>query len=702
MGEYVTEHHAIGENLSNDSIREKLDFIEHLHAIGVSKYVDLPQLVVVGDQSCGKSSVLQAITRLPFPVDDRMCTRFPTEVSLQKAVGAPSVSAAVKKANGTLEQLDIPESTVFSTDSPEFGTTFQRMLGLAQREILGNTGPEDLSEDTLQVTVRGEDQPNLTIVDIPGLVSATHCAFETANSLVNKYIENPRSIVLMVAHPGDPGTQDVFQKLRNIPDRQNRVIGVITKCDRKQEGAEDWILDTIRNEQVPENQFWLANGWFGLRNRLPNERGANNRERDRNEAHFFRQSTWTSIGQPSRLGIGNLTKALTEMHNDHVTRSIPDLIPDIEQKLAECQLNLAKLGIPRATNREQRDCMVEIATKFSQLSLDALDGNYHRIPDGQSAKIRMNVQECLKAFDSKMSKEYSSVMPKMDDDVLTSLRPCTWRTSLLGSSEDVGEDVTVLQEIGTVMDNNRGVELTDEINSNVMRILYRDKTKHWQQMASNLLRAVINEIKNCMRILLEDCTSEIELQDAITFWLSACLDTAAKSAHEELDRLCSEISFVWTINSAYLKTVGRNYTGCINAMTEALVNLSTDDVLSQSKKEREVKSWLASNRDVDAALNVFARLDAYYRTSEARFIDNVGIQVVERHLLGPSSPLRMFRPIHINKMADEEPEKLKSIAGEREDKEIERKEINDEKRSLEQALETAKTYGYLGRAAVGH
>lgn len=44
-----------------------------------------------------------------------------------------------------------------------------------------------------------------------------------------------------VAHPGDPGTQEVFQILRQIPDREIRVIGAITKCDRKQEGAENWV-----------------------------------------------------------------------------------------------------------------------------------------------------------------------------------------------------------------------------------------------------------------------------------------------------------------------------------------------------------------------------------------------------------------------------------------------------------------------------
>lgn len=41
-------------------------------------------MVVVGDQSTGKSSVLQAVTDIPFPVNDQMCTVFATEITLQR------------------------------------------------------------------------------------------------------------------------------------------------------------------------------------------------------------------------------------------------------------------------------------------------------------------------------------------------------------------------------------------------------------------------------------------------------------------------------------------------------------------------------------------------------------------------------------------------------------------------------------------
>lgn len=41
--------------------------------------------MVVGDQSSGKSSVLEGLTGLPFPRDSGLCTRFPTQIVFKRS-----------------------------------------------------------------------------------------------------------------------------------------------------------------------------------------------------------------------------------------------------------------------------------------------------------------------------------------------------------------------------------------------------------------------------------------------------------------------------------------------------------------------------------------------------------------------------------------------------------------------------------------
>ena len=63
--------------------RDLLDLIDKIQFAQLEN-VKLPQIVVVGDQSGGKSSVLEAITDMPFPRDADKCTRFATEIRLKR------------------------------------------------------------------------------------------------------------------------------------------------------------------------------------------------------------------------------------------------------------------------------------------------------------------------------------------------------------------------------------------------------------------------------------------------------------------------------------------------------------------------------------------------------------------------------------------------------------------------------------------
>lgn len=66
--------------LQSTDQRKVMDIVDKLRRTGLSGIVELPQLVVCGDQSSGKSSVLEAITEIPFPRKENLCTRFATEV----------------------------------------------------------------------------------------------------------------------------------------------------------------------------------------------------------------------------------------------------------------------------------------------------------------------------------------------------------------------------------------------------------------------------------------------------------------------------------------------------------------------------------------------------------------------------------------------------------------------------------------------
>jgi GTP1/Obg family GTP-binding protein len=70
------------EQLNGDQ-KSLFDATDDLLKHGVGQLIDLPQIIVVGDQSAGKSSVLEAISRVRFPIKDGPCTKFAPELVLR-------------------------------------------------------------------------------------------------------------------------------------------------------------------------------------------------------------------------------------------------------------------------------------------------------------------------------------------------------------------------------------------------------------------------------------------------------------------------------------------------------------------------------------------------------------------------------------------------------------------------------------------
>lgn len=75
------EQMAISDHLATLNSADRLRKIDQLREKNIGAHLPLPQLVAVGDQSSGKSSLLESLTGIPFPRAQGLCTRYATQIS---------------------------------------------------------------------------------------------------------------------------------------------------------------------------------------------------------------------------------------------------------------------------------------------------------------------------------------------------------------------------------------------------------------------------------------------------------------------------------------------------------------------------------------------------------------------------------------------------------------------------------------------
>lgn len=95
------------QGLADSSLLVKID---KLFECGVGDLVNLPQIVVVGDQSSGKSSVLEGLVDHPFPRDSGLCTRFATQFVFRRS-GVEAIAVSIIPGTSTTAEQRAKQST---------------------------------------------------------------------------------------------------------------------------------------------------------------------------------------------------------------------------------------------------------------------------------------------------------------------------------------------------------------------------------------------------------------------------------------------------------------------------------------------------------------------------------------------------------------------------------------------------------------
>lgn len=184
-----------------------------------SDTLKLPSIVVVGSQSSGKSSVLEAIVGQEFlPKGNNMVTRRPIELTL---VNAPESAS---------ETAEFPALNLYNM------TDFQAVQKTLFDLNMAVPASECISNDPIQITIKSPRVPDLSLVDLPGYIQVEAEDQPTElkqkiRALCNRYLEAPNIILAISAADVDLANSSALRAAKLADPRGERTLGVITKLD---------------------------------------------------------------------------------------------------------------------------------------------------------------------------------------------------------------------------------------------------------------------------------------------------------------------------------------------------------------------------------------------------------------------------------------------------------------------------------------
>jgi len=359
---------------SNEQMK-LLDAVDALRAHGLGEITALPQLVVCGDQSSGKSSVLQAISGVPFPRKANVCTRFATEVILRRArvvrISVSIVPSEDLPAQDRERILGFQHDLASIEDFADLFKKAKETMGISDQK-------KTFSKDVLRVEFWGPTQPQLTLVDLPGLIHSetegqTKDDIKLVDDLVTSYLKSPRSIILaIVSAKYDINNQVILRRAREVDPEGKRTLGIITKPDAiDNDDDERAFIKIARNENV---RFVL--GWHVVKNMPSGSEDARQETRDMEETDFFNKNIGFSTLPQKDVGIGSLRTRLSSVLFDQIKVELPRLVEDIESRVRATRAARDRLGPGRSTIDEQRGFLIELSESFQNICRDAVAGHY--------------------------------------------------------------------------------------------------------------------------------------------------------------------------------------------------------------------------------------------------------------------------------------------------------------------------------------
>jgi len=343
-----------------------------LQVVGQSNGLILPSIVVIGSQSSGKSSVLEATVGHEFlPKGSNMITRRPIELTL---VNTPDAQAEY----GEFPALGLGKITDFAHIQK---TLTDLNLAVPAKDCV--------SDDPIQLSIFSPNVPDLSLIDLPGYIQVQALdqppeLKQKIADLCDKYIQPPNVILAISAADVDLANSTALRASRRVDPRGERTIGVVTKMD---------LVEPARGASIlGDRKYPLRLGYVGVVSRVPPttgglfSRGSGNITTaiTKNENAFF-SSHPLEFGPASDLAVGTTTLRKKLMHV-------------LEQTMAA-----SLQGTSDAIHQELEEATYEFKVQYNDRPLSAesylaesLDAFKHSFKEFAESFGRPQVRELLK------------------------------------------------------------------------------------------------------------------------------------------------------------------------------------------------------------------------------------------------------------------------------------------------------------------
>uniref|UniRef100_A0A674EGT5 Myxovirus (influenza) resistance B n=1 Tax=Salmo trutta TaxID=8032 RepID=A0A674EGT5_SALTR len=575
-----------------EKVRPCIDLIDSLRSLGVEKDLALPAIAVIGDQSSGKSSVLEALSGVALPRGSGIVTRCPLELKMKRKKEGEEWHGKISYQDHE-EEIEDPsdvekkireESTPISIKYLNQRCSVFLFLPPAQDDMAGvGVG---ISDDLISLEIGSPDVPDLTLIDLPGIARVAvkgqpENIGEQIKRLIRKFIMKQETINLVVVPCNvDIATTEALKMAQEVDPEGERTLGILTKPDLVDKGTEETVVDIVHNEVIHLTKGYMIVKCRGQKEIM--ERVSLSEATEREKAFFKEHAHLSTLYDEGHATIPKLAEKLTLELVHHIEKSLPRLEEQIEAKLAETHAELERYGTgPPEDSAERMYFLIDKVTAFTQ---DAIN-----LSTGEELKsgVRLNVFSTLR-------QEFGK-----------------WKLHLDHSGENFNQRIE--GEVADYEMTYRGRELPGFINYKTFEVMVKDQIKQLEEPAVKKLKEISDAVRKVFLLLAQ--SSFIGFPNLLKS--AKAIKQVNESTAESMLRTQFKMELiVYTQDSTY---------------SHSLSERKREEEDDQPLPTIKIRSTIFSTDNHATLQEMMLHLKSYYRISSQRLADQ--IPMVIRYLV---------------------------------------------------------------------